>query len=233
MGKERDGGGGTEKMIYFITAPPRSGTSMVARLLHQHGVWIGRTIAGDEHNEHGYFEHVGMVKITKQIMKKNNQPARADAELFVTWGNVNKIRAPHFRERIIEIVGERKTWLYKDAKLLHLYPLFAKAFPKAVWILPLRDTEKILNSIGRHKIWQRRQRKFEGTKEEFWQGMQDMVHRLKVRQNEIMARSPHISVSPDYLIESEDYAEQFVRWCGLDWSKAAYDKAIDKRIWSG
>jgi len=220
-------------MIYFIAAPPRSGTSMVANLLHQHGVWIGRTIAGDEHNEHGYFENVNMVGITKRIMKGNGYYARADTELFVTWENVDKFEPLFLWKSIQKIVKKHDPWLYKDAKLLHLYPLFAKAFSDAIWILPIRDTEKILDSIGRHKIWQKRQREFEGSKEEFWQEMRDMVRRLKTRQGEIMSRSPHIMVSPNYLIQDSDYAEQFIGWCGLNWDKTAYDKAIDKRIWSG
>lgn len=220
-------------MIYFIAAPPRSGTSMIANLLYQHGVWIGRTIAGDEHNKHGYFENMNMVNITKQIMKKNGHRARADAELFVTWENVDSFRPLRLRERVLDIVRGQKQWLYKDAKLLHLYPLFARAFPKAVWILPIRDSDKILDSISRHKIWRNREAKYEGTREEFWQSLRDMISKQKARQGEIMVKSPHISVSPDYLIQDKNYAEQFIGWCGLNYDRTAYDKVIDKQMWSG
>lgn len=220
-------------MIYFIAAPPRSGTSMIANLLHQHGAWTGRTIAGDEHNKRGYFENVDLVRVTKQIMKRNGYRARADTQLFVTWENVDRFDPLSLRKRVGNIVGEHDSWLYKDAKLLHLYPLFAKAFPKAIWILPNRDSENIFVSISRHKTWQNREKEWKGTKKEFWQGIKDMISKQKARQSEIMVRSPHITVSPDFLVQDSDYAERFIDWCGLNFDRHAYDKGIDKRIWSG
>ena len=45
----------------WVTGPSRSGTSMVAGLFAEHGVFFGRTVEGDEHNEHGYFEHPELV----------------------------------------------------------------------------------------------------------------------------------------------------------------------------
>lgn len=41
----------------WITGPSRSGTSMIAGLFAEHGVFFGRTMKGDEHNAKGYFEH--------------------------------------------------------------------------------------------------------------------------------------------------------------------------------
>ena len=45
----------------WITGPSRSGTSMIAGLFAEHGVFFGRTVEGDEHNEKGYFEHPELV----------------------------------------------------------------------------------------------------------------------------------------------------------------------------
>ncbi len=44
---------------------PRSGTSLVAGLLHAHGVWVGDCRAADEHNPRGYFENKAIAKLRR------------------------------------------------------------------------------------------------------------------------------------------------------------------------
>lgn len=52
----------------WIVGPSRSGTSMVAGLFAQHGVFFGRCIRGNEYNPKGYFENAYL----KRVMKHRN-----------------------------------------------------------------------------------------------------------------------------------------------------------------
>ena len=54
----------------LVTGLPRSGTSLIAGLLHEFGAWTGTTLAGDEYNPKGYFEHAGIREdIVKPMLK--------------------------------------------------------------------------------------------------------------------------------------------------------------------
>ena len=51
----------------LITGAPRSGTSLIAGLLHQMGMWTGHTVEGAPTNPRGFFENWG---IREMIIKR-------------------------------------------------------------------------------------------------------------------------------------------------------------------
>jgi len=212
--------------IFFIAGIPRSGTSFVAGLLHKHGVWVGETIPADKHNKTGYFENIQIVDIVKTLMKENGMRARSDE--FVS----NSLHTePTLREMVLNIVGDQDVWLYKDSKLLFLYPLFALAFPEATWIIPIRKSERIQESLYRHSTWRNRVKSIQDPNNYFL----GMINRLKVRQDEIIFNpdiKDHI-VYTDFIIDSIDNAKVFIEDCGLIFNPEVYQEFVRPELWHG
>lgn len=84
--------------LIIVTGLPRSGTSIIAGLLHLHGVWGGKYRAANYNNPRGYFEnkrisallkraesirHYAFKKEIQTILKKEKYP---DGPWFVKYG---------------------------------------------------------------------------------------------------------------------------------------------------
>ncbi|MGB5325383.1 MAG: sulfotransferase [Pseudomonadales bacterium] len=139
----------------FILGLPRSGTSMVAGMLKKSGFWCGTTVVGDRNNPKGYFEHVQIrEKLVKEILREQgcDELGVRDAPDLAKLHTVHDIRRE--LKKILRDDGYRgnRPWLYKDAKLTLLWPLFAKAFPGASWLYVSRDLESFIDSCMRTRF---------------------------------------------------------------------------------
>lgn len=216
---------------YFIAAPPRSGTSLIANLLHKHGVWIGDTgqELADEHNPYGYFENKQIVDITKQIFWDNGLKARSDVPFFFSRNILRRYDPKSLRNKVLKIVKDNNPWLYKDSKLLHVYPLFKAAFPEATWILPQRNSSSIMDSLKRHKVWKERAHRLQDSDAT----LMNMIIRSHDRQYEICKdKVDSVLVDVNKLVFDEDYAKQFIQSCGLKFDSGVYYNTVDRNIWS-
>ena len=136
----------------LIASPPRSGTVLLAGLLHYHNVWIGRARTT---RYPGTNPELGVENIDiKEIMK------REGAKLgYKNWGAVlpNLSRDTYFprdwyglKKEIELFVPEDKQWLVKTSWTLVLHEFWKQAYPDALWILPVRNKIAILDSMNRH-----------------------------------------------------------------------------------
>ena len=137
----------------FVLGLPRSGTSMVAGSLAACGVWTGTTIAPNDANPKGFFEHA---VVREQVIKPMLSSMGCDplgVRVLPTESMLNQ-KVPNLQSRIKKIVrddgykGPNK-WLYKDAKLTLLWPIFANAFPNARWVIVRREQEQFIDSCLR------------------------------------------------------------------------------------
>ncbi len=137
----------------FILGLPRSGTSMIAGALGICGAWTGTTVPGDKaSNPKGFFEHVVIrERVIKSLLSyvgcdplgvRKLPPVDLPGEVD---GLADMIKT------ILEKDGYKfdRHWLYKDAKLTLLWPVFLKAFPDAKWLIVKRDEESFINSCLR------------------------------------------------------------------------------------
>lgn len=129
----------------LIAAPPRSGTTMLAGLLHYHGVWVGRsrtTMYPGTNSDFG----------SENIDIKNIFKARAAKSGYKNW----ETPFPDFgktavqKSSIEKFVPEDTPWLVKTSWCLIFWEFWITAYPKARWIFPTRDTLKIVDSMNRH-----------------------------------------------------------------------------------
>lgn len=208
----------------FIAGPPRSGTSLTARLLAEHGVWTGECILADSHNERGYYENVAMVDIVKNILKKNGSYARADAQPPARFTYLPDIRA-----EFLKIVKTTGPWLFKDSKLLLLYNIFIGAFPEALWVLTRRNIEANIASLLNHKVWARRYR----DDEEKQTNLGIMIRDLMLHQFDLTIKtSNYIWVNPEDFVRGDREAVQiFIETCGLTFNQKACMRAIEPELW--
>jgi hypothetical protein len=95
----------------IILACPRSGSSMTAGLFARHGVWVGTSRSGNEHNPKGFFENTFL---KKQLKKEWG------TDLLALSENPPEYH-PDFREKVEKLLiqdGYRgETWLCKHSAL--------------------------------------------------------------------------------------------------------------------
>ncbi len=136
----------------LVTGLPRSGTSLVAGLLAESGAWVGRTVPGGPPNPRGFFEHVALREgVNKGILRA----------LGADPLGVRRLPAPdellpvdNLRQTVHRILREEgydgtRPWLFKDAKLTLLWPLWAQAFPQARWVIVERPVDDVIRSCQR------------------------------------------------------------------------------------
>lgn len=137
----------------FITGIPRSGTSMVAGLLGEAGLWLGQTVPASPENPRGFFENT---RIRERIIKPllsdflgadplgvRSLPEPGALPLFA---QLPRAIARALRD---EGYGGAEPWGYKDAKLTLLWPAFAEAFPQAQWVILRRERAETVASLAR------------------------------------------------------------------------------------
>lgn len=111
----------------LIAAPARHGTTMLAWLLHLHGVWIGEAAvtARPETNPQVGTENL---KIKHYLREPNPDTFRAD---------------------ILELVETDGPWLVKTMMNLIRRDLWLRDFPGAVWLFPWRPAADAIASAER------------------------------------------------------------------------------------
>lgn len=214
----------------FVTGLPRSGTSLVAGLLHTCGAWVGDTVPGDDRNPRGYFEHVIVrERIVKQLL------SRIDCDplgVFPLPPLDLTLTVPKLAQAIGSVL-ERENydasmpWLYKDAKLTLIWPAFARAFPDATWVIVKRDREQIIDSCIRTPFMAQH-----GAAREFWdEFVTEYETRLAILAETV--KRPAV-VEPQKLIEGNYAAfKEVLSLCNLQFREALVDEFICNDFWHG
>ncbi len=136
---------------------PRTGSSMSMETLVQQGLWTGKTVQATRANPRGFFEN---------IMLKQNYVKAILSNLGASPDGVRTLPDPEnlpllpgLRAAVLhEIAGQgydgKAPWGFKDPKLTLLWPIWARAFPEAVWVIPRRNNTAVINSLMRVSFMQ-------------------------------------------------------------------------------
>jgi hypothetical protein len=212
----------------FVTGLPRSGTSLVAGLLHACGAWVGKTVPGDAGNPRGYFEHeVVRERIVKQLLSRTNcdplgVSPLSPLDLSLTVTNLAQLMGTVLAG---EDYDANMPWLYKDAKLTLIWPAFARAFPDATWIVVKRNRQQIIDSCLRTPFMAQH-----GAAPEFWDVFVAAYETRLAHLAETVER--HVVVEPQKLVRG-DYSDfkQVLSLCDLQFRQAAVDEFICNDYW--
>jgi hypothetical protein len=141
----------------FVVGLPRSGTSLVAGLLHEFGAWTGETVPGTGENPTGFFENG---EIREKILKPTLRAVNGDAGGIMRFPDAcvaQKIKYPFEGRRVSMALRIRKIiesqgydnvqrWMYKEPKVTLLWRMFDHSFPNAQWIIVRRERAGFVKS---------------------------------------------------------------------------------------
>lgn len=142
----------------FVAGLPRSGTSLMMNILDRHGIWTGASVPANAANPRGFFENArikaGFVKDLLKTMGMDPlgvNPLPPPDQLPILPDFAARLKAELRRQGY---AGDRP-WAFKDPKLTLLWPVFARAFPDALWLVPRRDPGAVTDSLVRTPFMRR------------------------------------------------------------------------------
>jgi len=213
----------------LITGCARSGTSLVAGVVHLCGAFGGDMSGPTRYNPKGMFENSF---IRDRIMKPYLKGISADP--------MGQKPLPEFKNIVpFTVLGDvvtstmqrqgykRGPWFYKGAKICLVWTEWDRAFPDALWVIVRRDTEEIVSSCMRTPFM-----RAYGDREgwESW-----VTHHLE-RFHEIRTRMEGrvIEVWTPPIIEGDlRQLESMADWAGLSWSESVVKRFISPELWHG
>lgn len=190
----------------LIASPARSGTTMLAWLLHLHGVWIGQ----------------GGVT---QSPETNPQVPTENRQIKQYLRSARGVPAD-FRRRIVGMVHASGPWLVKTASNLLCWKAWNQHFPEARWLLPVRPFDDIMASRKRHPGLQRYDD----------EGHRRIVAHHKQLQDAVREVVSHWrDVDMDALCggESNEEARAAIEFCGLKFDQQMYRGWVQPERWHG
>ena len=124
--------------MIIVLGPGRSGTSTVARILHNNlGVSMGRRFRSpDDANPQGYFEDLDF----------------RDLNHTALWKKISMdIQIKHLFD------GRQEPWGLKDPRICELHSEDSKYIKNAKFIVAMRQPEQIIQSMMQHYGWSEEQ----------------------------------------------------------------------------
>jgi hypothetical protein len=221
----------------LITGCARSGTSMVAGVIHTCGAFGGRMSGPTKNNEKGMFENA---KILNDIVKPYLRslgvdplgqyplPPADNLHIPVMWGrDVKRV--------IVEEGYKSGPWMYKGAKMCLMWPVWHYAFPGAKWIVVRRRTGDIVRSCLRTNFM----RAFQNAQFREAVGVENEPDGWKwwVRQHEdrfvsMIQEGLNVKIVWPERMVIGDYRQMMetIEWLGLGW-KSEVLSFIDPKLW--
>jgi hypothetical protein len=134
----------------LITGAARSGTSLVAGIIHKCGAWGGLMSGPTPYNKKGMFEN----EVIRNSVVKPWLSSRGYDPLCQDPLPPREIEpSPFWYELIINTIRAQGypggKWFYKGAKMCLMWQLWHHAFPRADWIIVRRNVDEIANSCMR------------------------------------------------------------------------------------
>ncbi len=215
----------------LITGCPRSGASMVAAVVNMCGAFGGNM------SKRGMF---GNDRIHKEVMDSYFTDIGADKSGQFPLPVVEDISIPtkwkQKVQRIMLVEGyKRGQWMYKDARLSLIWPIWAYAFPNAKWIIVRRRTGDIIRScvhtgyMEAFKLPENQKAVGVISEEKGWLWW---VHQYEKRFVEMITDGVNCKVIwPDRMVHG-DYEQMYqtLEWLGLPW-KSEVLNLVDPLLW--
>ena len=132
-----------ESRPIIVLGVERSGTSVVAEMVHRWGAYAGppeKLHRADAHAPRGYWEFLPLWDLLAEL---------GDFDAGATWWDRDfqqrtkqKAADPAFRKKATELMTEMETgdpWFWKDPALSHFLPFWKQIWGEAIYIITVRN----------------------------------------------------------------------------------------------
>jgi hypothetical protein len=129
----------------------RSGTSLITELIAAMGSYAGppdKLTPPDIFNPHGYWEHIDVGQITRNVLKT----------FGANWTNVARVSIPALppdrhadfvarAKEVAQSLGGRGSFVMKDPRMSLIFPLWAEALENPICVIAWRDPLAVARSL--------------------------------------------------------------------------------------
>ena len=135
----------SESLLNFspviVVGSPRSGTSVVARLLHERlGIMMDEgPIKKDALNPQGYYEDERLVTINAQVLKRWQMGSNNEQRMDMAW-------AAQFAQWVTMRATKYERWGFKEPRMVGFIHWALQFFNEPLFIWPVRKDEQIIKS---------------------------------------------------------------------------------------
>lgn len=210
----------------LVTGCARSGTSLIAGIIHLCGAFGGTLLGPNEWNKKGMFENLyireNMVKpyLTAIMADPRGQrplPVAESVPVIIDWHEF-------FMEVMVEQGYVDGPIFYKGAKMCLMWPVWNTAFPHAKWVLVRRDEEEIAQSCLRTPFM---------TAYNDVEGWKEWINHHKLCWDEMFTEGLDIfEIWTPQLVDGDlSAAKEMVQWLGLEWDEEKVREFISPEIW--
>lgn len=137
----------------LISGMHRSGTSMIARLLHQCGVYLGEQndlIPPADDNPEGFWEHAQFRELNEEILETFGGNWDFPPVLEAGWEKKDYLNL--IRPRVVGLINQfsgQRIWGWKDPRNSLTLPYWKMFFPKIKVVICLRNPHDVYLSLER------------------------------------------------------------------------------------
>lgn len=193
--------------VICIIGMHRSGTSLIAKLLYQCGVYLGsedQLLGANSGNADGHFEHKGFLKINDALLHHFGGSWEFPPQRQGNWHENNVLESVRNDARaLLAELSIRSPWGWKEPRTTVLLPFWKSIVPGLRFVICVRSPLEVAKSLAkRNKI-------------PVEQGM-ILWHTYMRAALEDSAGSPRmITHYEDFFIDPEAEADRLVRFCEL------------------
>ena len=146
-----------EDAVVCIVGSHRSGTSLIAQLLKQSGVYLGsedNLLGSNVGNQAGHYEHLGFIELNDAILKQLGGSWEFPPELQSGWERANSLEPLRCQARdLLQTFYGKSPWGWKDPRTTLLLPFWRSLIPNLRFIICIRSPLEVANSLrARNKM---------------------------------------------------------------------------------
>jgi len=143
--------------VICVVGMHRSGTSMVAQLLHQCGLYLGREdqlLGANSGNQDGHFEHLGFFTINEALLRHFGGSWDFPPELEPGWeahASLAELRGS--ARSLLGTFSGNSPWGWKEPRTTLLLPFWRSMIPHLRFVICVRSPLEVAKSLAkRNKI---------------------------------------------------------------------------------